>query len=328
MSAKSIFLLMLCVILAIFLLVSMVPGFEGIRRFIELAVVGKLRVAGVPPQIIAVYLEDNPCDEPGGASKPSVNALANSNRAIRFNATVYDINGDCDGNITFYICANETAVVPTYCNDQYKVDSAITVTDPYAQSSDNLYCNYTAIYNLPYFRRCGNWYVNVTAYDIEGNSNSTVRWWKDNLLSEVWYPYANGVGDVVYMGTVTLGQWNEHMGQNTTKNVGNTNITSLLWNATNFTSGANVIPIISFEGNTTFAIDDDTDRMNGAGYINENPSVQTQFPSYGLYRCENDVCSSTRAMYDLWWHIYVPSAIPSGIYENKIQFDITSMICE
>jgi len=328
MTARSIFLL-LCVIIVIFLLIFRFTGFENIKKIAEnLGVaIGRLTVPGVSPQVITVYLEDNLCDEPGGANQPRVSPLENSYRQIRFNATVYDINGDCNGTATFYICMNETAVGPTFCSADYSVQ-AVNVPGAYAQyggSSNNLYCNFTATYDLPYFRKCGNWYVNVTAFDVEGHSNSTVRWWKDNLLGAVGYPYSNGiVEELVYMGTVILGQWNLGMGQNWTKNTGNVNITSLVWNATNFTlvpSGAGVIPIIPFQGNTTFAVDDDTNIMNGAGYINERPSVQIQFPSYGLYRCEDFGCTSSRAMYRLWWHIYVPS-VPSGIYENTIQYDI------
>jgi hypothetical protein len=317
----------------------MVPGFEGIRRFIELNVVGRLTVPGVSPEIIAVYLEDSPCDEPGGIARPEVNIIADSNRPIRFNATVYDVNGDCNGGLTFYICANETAVPPTYCSADYRVDSPISATlyVQYGGPNNNLYCNYTGIYNLPYFRRCGVWYVNVTALDVGSHSNSTVRWWKDNLGGGVEYPYVNGVtGDVVYMGIVTLDQWNPNMGRNTTKNTGNTNFTSLVWNATNFTRtelpydviGITDAGYIGEPGNTTFALDDDEDRMNGAGYINENPSVQIQFPAYGVYRCEDLACTSARAKYDLWWHIHVPPAISSGIYENVIQYNFTSMNCE
>jgi len=322
---------LLFVVIVIMLLVFVTPGFDGFKRLLKLELIGRLSVPGIAPQVINVYLEDNPCDIPGGSYKPAVNTISNSNRQIRFNATVYDINGDCNGGITFYICANETAVAPSYCNENYDV-AFVTVPTPYAQyggPKNNLYCNYTATYDLPYYRRCGNWYVNVTALDLSGKSNTTVRWWFDNLNAEVWYPYAAGtVGNLIYMGEVVPGQWNDGMGKNTTKNVGNTNITTLLWNATNFTSGTDFIPIVLMDGNTTFAVDDDTNRINGAGYINEIPSVQIPFPSYGLARCEDSVCTSTRAMYDLWWHIYVPPAISSGVYDNMIQYNITPMSCE
>jgi hypothetical protein len=331
MTIKSFFLVLLFLIIIIFSLIFFFPGFEGIKHFIELTVVGRLEVESRPPQVIAVYLENSPCDEPGGNLR-SVNAKENDFRQIRFNATVYDINGGCDGNLTFYICSNETAVPPIYCNNQNYVDIPIIVLSPYQQSFDKVYCNYTGIYNLPYFRRCGNWYVNATAFNNGGKSNSTVRWWRDNLLNAVWYPYFNDqIGDVVYMGTVKLGQWNLGMGRNTTKNAGNTNISSLVWNATNFTSTQppnDVIPVIPFESHTTFAIDDDTDKSNGAGYISENPLIQIQFPSYGLDRCEDVSCNSARAKYDLWWHIYVPPAIQSGIYENAIQYNSTPMSCD
>jgi hypothetical protein len=337
MSAKSILLLLLCLIIVIFFFIFITPGFEEIKHLIELGpVTGVLNVAGVAPQVILVYAENSYCDEPGGPAQPRVDATQDSYRQIRFNATVFDVNGDCDGNATFYICANETAVPPTYCDENYRVDSPIpaTLDAKYGGTDNNLYCNYSATYSLPYFRRCGNWYINVTAFDREGKSNNTVRWWKDNLLSEVWYPYdtaTNKPGGIIYMGTVNLGQWNFNMGYNTTKNVGNTNITSIEWNATDFKqkeSPYDVIPIIPKDGNTTFAIDDDQDIVDGAGYINDDPSVKIPFPSYGLYRCEDEACTSTRAKYDLWWHIFVPSGIQSGIYENVIQYDITPMSCE
>jgi hypothetical protein len=325
---------LLCVVLVILLLVFVTPGFDGFRRLLKLDVIGRLSVPGIAPQVINVYLEDSPCDEPGGINKPPVNTISNSNRQIRFNATVYDINGDCNGTATFYICANETAVAPNYCDENYDL-TFVTVPKPYVQyggAKNNLYCNYTATYDLPYYRRCGNWYVNVTVFDVGGLSNTTVRWWKDNLNNEVWYPYVDigggTVGNLIYMGEVVLDQWN-YGGQNTTKNVGNTNITNLHWNATNFTSGIDVIPIVPMDGNTTFAVDDDTNRINGAGYINETPSVQISFPSYGLARCEDFVCTSTRAKYDLWWHIFVPPPpLPSGVYDNVIQYNVTPELCE
>lgn len=312
------------------LLVFVTPGFNDFKRLIDLGVLtGQLKVSGVAPQVILVYLEDNPCDEPGGINKPVVSPISNTNRQIRFNATVYDINGDCNGGVTFYICANETAVGPIYCDDNYDV-AFVNVPTPYVQYgglNNNLYCNYTATYDLPYYRRCGNWYVNVTAFDTGLKSNSTVRWWKDNLNNDVRYPYPSGA--LIYMGEVILDQWNEGMGQNTTKNVGNTNVTILYWNATNFTSGTgDVIPIIAMNGNTTFAVDDDTNRINGAGYINENPPNQISFPSYGLSRCEDSLCTSSKAMYDLWWHIYVPRGIGSGVYDNMIEYTPIPELCE
>lgn len=336
MSVKSVIFLLSCIILIIFLIVLVTPGFNNIKRFIELEIVGKLNVPGFNPQIIAVYLENNYCDEPGGADPPSVDPAEDNYRSIRFNATVYDINGDCNGGVTFYICSNESAVPPTYCNENYRVDSPISATldAQYGGANNNIYCNYSGTYSLPYFRRCGNWYINVTASDASGLSNSTVRWWKDNLLGAIWYPYANGnIGGVVYMGDVALEQWNPGRGENTTKNVGNINISSLMWNATNFTRQnpppIAVIPIIPMDGNTTFAIDDDHDRMNGTGYINETPSEQIQFPSYGMNRCDDWDCTSTRAKYNLSWHIYVPS-VPSGVYENVIQYNYTAMggVCD
>jgi hypothetical protein len=96
----------------------------------------------------------------------------------------------------------------------------------------------------------------------------------------------------------------------------------LLWNATNFTYTSDVIPIISFDGNTTFAVDDDTDRINGAGYIDPNPLVQISFPSYGIDRCEDFACNTPRAKYDFWWHIYVPAGVGSGIYVNRIEYTV------
>jgi len=330
---------LLFVVLVIILLVFVTPGFDGFKRLINLGLLaGQLKVPGVAPQVIFVYLEDTPgnsnlCDEPGGINKPPVSPTSNSNRQIRFNATVFDINGDCNGGVTFYICANETAVAPTYCDENYDVDF-VNVPTPYAQyggGKNNLYCNYTATYDLPYYRRCGNWYVNVTASDVGGASNTTVRWWKDNLNNEVWYPYVDtgggSAGGLIYLGEVVIDQWN-YGGQNTTKNVGNTNITILYWNATNFTSGTDVIPIIPMDGNTTFAVDDDTNKINGAGYINETPSEQISFPSYGIARCEDSACTSARAKYDLWWHIYVKGGIGSGVYDNVIEYTPIPELCE
>jgi len=325
---------LLCVVLVILLLVFLTPGFDGFKRLLKLELIGRLSVPGISPQVINVYLEDapghsNPCDEPGGINKPAVDTIANSNRQIRFNATVYDINGDCNGTATFYICANETSIEPNYCDENYDV-AFVTVPAPYVQyggAKNNLYCNYTATYDLPYFRRCGNWYVNVTVFDASLLSNTTVRWWKDNMNNDVRYPYPSGA--LIYMGEVVLDQWNDGMGINTTKNVGNTNITTLLWNATNFTYGTDVIPIVPKDGNTTYAIDDDTNRTNGAGYINETPSVQISFPSYGLARCEDFLCTSTRAKYDLWWHIFVPPPpLPSGAYDNVIEYTPIPELCE
>ena len=333
MSKRIIGVVIFLVILVIVFSFSFL-GFEKIKRWIELQVTGRLRVPGVSPQVTAVYLENNYCDEPGGANKPSVIPVANSYRPITFNVTVYDVNGDCGGGITLYICSNESALPnPPYCNAAYSVDSVSNSTPAIKygpEECQNCYCNYTATYNLPYYMKCGTWYVNVTASDEEGNKNSTVRWWHDSMLLSVWYPYieGDGEGNEVYLGVVNVGQWNYGMGQNLTKNTGNINVTTLLWNATNFTSGDNVIPIIPYEGNTTFAVDDDTDPMNGAGWINETPTVQIAYPPYGLYRCTDFACSNPRAKYYLWWHIYVPS-VPSGEYTNTIQFNAsTTMSCD
>jgi hypothetical protein len=331
MNVKFLIFLLACVVFVSLLLVSLIPGFDGFKRLVEMEVTGRLNVKGQAPEVISVYLENVYCDFPGGADPVRVSPTQDSSRSIRFNATVYDINGDCNNAATFYICANETAVSPTYCDENYDIISIpATLYAQYGGAKDNLYCNYTATYDLPYFRRCGNWYINVTALDGENKTNSTVRWWHDNTLSAVWYPYINvGEGDVINIGEVSLGQWNNGMGRNWTKNVGNTNITSLLWNATNFTSGSDVIPILPYNGITTFAVDNDTDRLNGAGYINENPTTQISFPSYGMDRCEDATCITTaKARYELYWHVNVSLSISSGVYENKIHLSWTPLSCE
>jgi hypothetical protein len=329
MSARSIILLLLCVVLIIFLSSLFIPSLNMIMRNIELAISGILRVAGAAPEVIEIYVSNDPsyslCDlvPPG----PQINGLGGSTVNLRFNATIYDLNGDCNNaNVYVYMCKNTTGLACNSGRADYNSQMILFQRDTY-------YCNYTT--NIPstlpldYFERYGNWYVNVTATDA-GNpalTNNTVRYWYYNEFTSALYPV--GGGGVVDLGTINLDAWSIG-GENTTRNTGNIRL-NLTWNATDFdcsTPGTCGSDSIAIDG-TNFCTDNDTSRSNGCGYINTDPSVRIEyFPSGGMRRCGNFVCDmdednnvypNSLSNYTLWWHIYATSPKGPGIYTNSIE---------
>ncbi len=328
MTARSVLLLLLCVLLLIFLSSLFIPSLDMIIRNIELAVSGVLRVAGSPPEVIEIYVKDNGplyllCDNnPPG---PQVNGEGGGTVPLRFNATIFNINGNCNYNTYVYMCKNITDLPCNSFRADYNSHMTLFQRDTY-------YCNFTADNNLPldYFERYGNWYVNVTATD-SGNpslTNNTVRYWYYNEFTSIAYPL--GAGGVVDLGTITLDSWNRG-GENTTRNTGNIRL-NLTWNATDFQCFDATCPgpnnVIQIDG-TNFCVDNDTDRINGCGYINTDPLIKIEYlPSGGMHRCGNFVCDqdengniypNSLANYTLWWHIYTSSPKDPGTYTNKIE---------
>jgi hypothetical protein len=325
MSAKSILLLLLCVILTIFLSSLFIPSLDTMIRKIELAVsTGVLRIAGNAPEVREIYVNEYLCEEnPPG---PSIDGLAGNTLYPVFNATLFDINGDCNvADVHVYVCKNTTGLP---CNaNRADYNSQMTL---YRQNT--YYCNFTASNsNLPlhYFERYGNWYINVTAYDPVNPSfyNSTMRYWRYNENGAFLYPVG---GDVINLGDITLDSWNNG-GENTTRNIGNIRL-NLTWNATDFICTDSTCPgpnnVIEING-TNFCVENNTVRTNECGYINTDPLIRIEyFPTGGMRRCGNFDCSQDEefrtypnnlANYSLWWHINVLSPKESGIYRNKIE---------
>ena len=325
MSGRSILLFLLCMILLIFVLSIYIPTLNMIISNIELTVSGILRVTGSPPQVIEIYVNESRCEEtPPG---PQVDGLAGNRVQLRFNATIFNINGNCNYNTYVYMCKNTTGLPCT--SDRYDYYSHMTLFQ-----RDTYRCNFTDDNTLPldYFERYGNWYVNVTATDSTNPSftNNTQRFWKYNIMGVYLYP-VSGVGgnDVIDIGDITLDSWNTG-GANATRNIGNIRL-NMSWNVSDFICTDATCPgpnnVIDIDG-TNFCMDNDTDRTNGCGYINTDPTIKIDYyPSGGMRRCGNLACSQDEelrggdlnlANYTLWWHINTTSPKDPGIYRNGI----------
>ncbi|MDI6826522.1 MAG: hypothetical protein QMD36_05065 [Candidatus Aenigmarchaeota archaeon] len=325
MSLNSITLFLSILVIVIFLF-AIVPGLETIRRNVELTVSGILRVPGVAPEVMEIYVNNSRCEEsPPG---PTMNGLAGSTVSLFFNATLYDQNGDCNtADVIAYVCKNETGFP---CNAA-TADASIVMT--FYSQFDTYYCNFTTLpstYSLDYYKRYGYWYVNVTATQPD-LANSTLRFWNYGMMPAVAYPLGDGMID---LGTISLDVWNYGRGANTTRNIGNVRL-NLTWNATDFTCPLCSPPppnMIEITGDN-FAIANISgnpfDNPANYRYINDNPLTQVEFfPTGGMRRCGIFDCSQDEhgnpypnnlANYTLWWEINTSSPKQPGIYNNSIQ---------
>jgi hypothetical protein len=176
--------------------------------------------------------------------------------------------------------------------------------------------------------------INGTATDASNLQHSLTKYWKYNGLLSILFPFVGNpatnpqdIGAEINFGDVFSGTWNEGLGANITKNGGNIYLT-LRWNATNFTGPTDFdIEIIPAEDpNTTFAVDNSTIRLDGAGYINDTEYYKIIYPDYNLTRCVDFSCTGDEdggedwANFTLWWHVYIPSVLP-GTYQNLIELN-------
>lgn len=325
----------------------LIPGVQ--REIVKLSttVTGTLRVTGVAPQVLYVYvcnssgLDCGMAGDPGDdVHKPAFSPPPDNYGTLVFKATVYDSNADCAA-ATFYICDNNTN--PGSCNAGASGVVSLTDSTPDKYTCNvegfdctNCCCNYTVTWSeFPYYKKCGSWYVNVTGTDDTSLSNSTVKWWKDAMTEHLYYPWVSqgNAGSIINLGPVNAGQWNNATGENWTKNGGNVPL-SLKWNASDFVGYDNAagysIPIDlcsnipSCSGGETNLGIDDTPDWPPCGWINETPTVQTSYPGYGAQRCTSFDCNlaaDSQAKYSLYYHIFVPGGQRSGPYNNTLEVE-------
>ena len=313
MNRAWIFLFVILLAIGISLLV---PGVQ--KRIVKLATTigGSLYIGGIAPQVQAIYVNDQLCpDSPTG---PNINCVENGYNTITVKATIYDENGDCDSaTATAYICSSD---IGGPCNSS-AADATHTKTMTYqSKSGDGLTCNFTATYDLYYFERYGDWYINVTAVDPQNYPNSTSKTFY--YVEAAFLSYPTDGSSIIDLGAVNMGEWNDGKGAKYLQNTGNIRL-NVTWNASDFVrqGGGSQIPI----DGTNFCVDRNTDHTDGCGYINDNPLIPIEYyPSGGVHRCGDSGCSADEdggtndAKYYVYWDINVPTGLLSGTYNNSI----------
>ena len=311
-------LLFLVVILFILGFSLLVPQVQ--RNIVKLVVVtGRLEVAQEAPQVRYIYMEDIQLPtSPTGI--PAFDGAEDSTQPLDLKATVYDENGDCNGNFTWYICTNDTLESGPCSSTNYDYKVSDTSADQqWGGPQNNLYCNFSASFNLEYFKRCGIATIYGVATDVQGNTNSSTVYWKYNaiqVLSFYPYPYES----VIDFGLIAAGAW-KNTTVKTLKNTGNVQFNAL-WNATDFYNAT--YGTIDVTGNNYFGLDKDTSPGN-EGWI-ENPPTQITYPTTPIKRCGNFGCTVDEdgsapndAMFDLYWKLYIPLGVNPAIYTNNIE---------
>ena len=115
----------------------------GITGFVTKT--GQLNIDNSTPVVNYIYINDSECaDSPPG---PTVNPTQNSTSNIALKATITDLNGDCNSEITAnaYLCEGTGT-----CNSA-NAEHTISLSFDSQWGSGNRYCNYTAnlhIYHL------------------------------------------------------------------------------------------------------------------------------------------------------------------------------------
>jgi hypothetical protein len=207
------------------------------------------------------------------------------------------------------------------CSDtNYDYTVTDTVVDQqWGGPNNNLYCNFTASFNLEYFKWCGIASIYGKAEDVQGNTNDTTVYWRYNLLQPLsFYPYP--AESIIDFGLISAGTW-KNTTVKTIKNTGNIQFNAD-WNATDFENAT--YGIIDVTGNNYFGLDEDT-APGGEGWI-ENPPTQITYPTaHVIKRCGNFGCTAdedggaNEAEFDLYWKLYIPLGVEPAIYENTIQ---------
>lgn len=353
MPIKSIFFLFVIIICLVLLFSYTFTGGFEFWNIVEMALTktGTLNIAGAVPMVVNIYLNETPtfldtCD-PYLSSACTIPMNENKNTTEIINATIYDLNGDCDSvspvfTVWAYICNNSfdyNGVCNANTNNRIY---SVQLGSPSKYNS--LYCNFTATFNgIEYFRRWGNYTINVTVTDTTSNVNNTIRRAYYAQTIGFMYPYVSTTGtagSTILLGSINnFDQWSNALGVNRTKNTGNVRL-NLTWNTTNFTCTTPVFTIptnANPSGQNVFAVGNDSTRTNYA-YMSTNQLLPVEFyPPSGMRRCGNYLCTidedskacpgSCWSSYDLYWHINVSSGTPqctAGDYTNSMRIDFNS----
>jgi len=328
------------------------------RMLLDVTPTGVLQITGAAPQVLNIYADDVLCtniptqnniDKPISDNDCTVNS-------VEITAEIYDENGDCEqmddagtGDIIAYICIPDLTGSPEYC-DQSNANFTLTEDLWTLDVDDGLVCNLTANLGWSFYERWGNWSINVTVQSpspesLYNNSNGTFY---RTPHQEFIYPPDDPVthpcsqGSQVDLGAVNVNEYNNGTGCSGTmagkcflKNVGNIRL-NITWNATNFTlqGGGPGDPDIDVRYDN-YAIDKDATHTDGAEvYMSDDYITQVEFPTdsdrvercggSGGVDCDNDEDGNTyaahtsKARFDVYWHIKVPFGVRGGTYNNQI----------
>ncbi len=331
MAKYTIFVFIIAVIVVFSFAIMFPRSFDQIRQAAELAIkTGQLSIGGRNPRIDQIYISDQGLTfAPQG---PGILSQYASLIPIVIKAYIADENGNCNAaSAAAIVCPNTTSGI---C--WQGATGAITLAMSFTNSPDgNIHCNFTAnTYNLPFYQRWGDSRINVTVTDPSPLSNNSVKFWYNNIVGAVDYPYPPN-NYIAFGALSNIGAWNNGTGGQNINNTGNIRV-NITWNSTEFsctTPGSCSGDIIPITNNPdSFCVDRDT--TGGGGAYNNvcmaaNPLTQLWYIPTGqpasLKRCANAVCNAdddgatNEAFYALYWHIYVPN-VREGTYENSIQF--------
>jgi len=332
---KTILIFLIVILLAVGISL-LVPGIRD--AIFQLAVYGRLSIGDSGPIVEYIFIQNELGDWvqcPNALCYRQVTPGVNGEN-VPIRAQIYDPNGDCDANydVRFWVCKNETG--SNICNEANRdTDIPTYLTGSFVSPMVNNRCNWTATYPyLDYWKRYGNWYINVSAKDTNNNSwDSVQRVWINNRVKNVAYPYPSG--NIIDMGAINLGAWTDSIGANTTRNLGNTR-SNVSFNSTNFSCTeaqciATPTPIFidGSAGTEKLCIDNDITHLesSGCGFFDAAPQTEVWwFPTNGMLRCGTDTCSDDEvagggnlASYTLYYHIKVSTGKTSGTYNNTIE---------
>jgi hypothetical protein len=320
-------LIILCV-LAVYVVTTY---FEPVSEFLSgLAIASKtgtLTIGNAAPVINNIYI--NGSMTTATPTDIAIDLTSNTSITLDITAQVTDNNGDCNtfkiNNGTAYLCEGvnvrcdaTTANHTIYMN--YSSEAGLWGVGNKECNITNNITSTTIAEKVWFFERNGSWTINISVTDGTDTAVLTKNF-TINELRSITYPSSGGTID---FGNPNVNQWNEGLGSAVLQNSGNV-ISDVRWNASNFTSGSNVIHV----NGTSFVIDDDATHASDAGSEAEvelsggDHSTQVYFNyTTGLTRCPNSHCGgTTNATMNIYWHLYIPAGTPVGTYTNVIQME-------
>ncbi len=328
--AKFIFIVFLLAFLAIIVIsITLSGSFEKFIQNVRLALVhGQFQIIGEPPTVRAIFLEHfSPTQDFANCTDTYTDCWTEPNESSTSHPTIKvmirDGNANCDNDALFHVYVDICKPGMGAC-DFTNSDRTVELNFD-SQGSDTAYCNYSyqgPLLGFDYFEAPGDWgiYTNVTDGTFWNSNEPFAQRFQYTYLAAFKYP---GYGDTVNMGTLSLGAWNNGTGDSgtdpTSWNTGNVE-QDVMWNASDYSSGSDTLQITD----SNYIMDDDKDGTDDTGnleqvYMNDSSYIQAEFPKTNLKVCNDFVCSSpSDAMFNIYWHIYIPSGQAAGTYSNDI----------
>jgi hypothetical protein len=291
---------------------SNVPG----SNYKNVTVWTRVNITDAQPEFMAIVVQDS-----SNGSKTNITLLAGLTRTVYCNVSIRDWNG-INGNITLnaslFDRANSQPFGSDDNNTHYTNTSCSMMSgSPYGQN--NVYANYTCVFDIMYHANNGSWNCTVWAHDIQGSFGGHLNYTTNATNSTTILPlYALNVTDGIDFGNIAVGETSPDIAANVT-NFGNMRINLTVQGYGNTTNDGLALVCNSSLSNWNISIGNEAfDIVNGTAFGSMTAltgAVQTVVGFSMPKRNTTEVVNST------YWKLNIPTSInPFGVCNGWIVF--------